>query len=175
MSFTSPPDRLTPDDPLYYAPPRLRRGPDFPSTAAPQARSDRWRPISSASRFDALLEEAVAESLALSPASEIASEPPVFAFERDQRRGFFGVAARIAAAVAASAVIASIFVVMVPTSQKDDASKLAGSEVQTIVASATVGSATAAQTSVTPEQSQALLQKFVQWQQRDSAEQQVVR
>ena len=165
MSFTGSRDHLSPDDPLYYAPTRLHRGSDFPSTPATETRSDRWRPISSASRFDALLEEAVAESLALSPASEIASEPPAFAFGRDQRRGSFSVAARIAAAVAASAVIASIFVVMVPTSQKDDASKLAGSEVQTIVASATVASATAAQTSVTPEQSQALLQKFVQWQQ----------
>ena len=166
MSSTGSPDHLTPDDPLYYAPPRLRRGPEFRLTAAPEARSDRWRPMASGSRFDALLEEAVAESLALSPASEIASESPAFAFGRDQRRGSFSVAARIVAAVAASAVVASIFVVMVPTSQKDDPSKLAGTEVRTIVASAT-----AAQTSATPEESQVLLRKFVQWQQRDSPQQ----
>lgn len=170
MSFTSSPDRLNPNDPLYYAPPRLRRGPDFPSTPAPETRSDRLRPTSPASRFDALLEQAAAQSLAVPRDAEMASEPPAFAFERDHQRGSFGLAARFAAAVAASAAVALLFVFLLPMSQRSDPPKLAASEYQTILASATT-----AQANVTPDESQALLQKFLQWQQRDSADQQVAR
>ena len=167
MSSTTTRDHLNPDDPLYYAPPQLSRGADLPSPPAPQTKSDRAGTAAPPSRFDELLEEAVAKSLRLSPEAETASES-AFAFDHDQRRSLFTVAARFAAAVAASAVVAFFFVIMVPTSQKSDLSKLAGTETRTIVASATT-----AQSNVTPEESQALLQKFMQWQQRDGAEQQL--
>jgi hypothetical protein len=167
MSSTTTRDHLNPDDPLYYAPPRLSRGADFPSPPAPQTGSDQLRTAASPSRFDELLEEAVAKSLRLSPEAETASEPG-FTFEHDQRRSLVSVAARFAAAVAASAVVAFFFVVMVPTSQRSDLSKVAGTENQAIVASAPT-----AQSNVTPEETQALLLKFVQWQQRDGTEQQL--
>jgi hypothetical protein len=170
MSFTSSPEHLNPNDPLYYAPPRLRRGANFPSAPAQETRPDRLRPIPPASGFDALLEQAVANSLRLTPDTESVSEPPASAFEDDHRRGLFSVAARFAAAVAASAVVAFVVVVMVPMSPKSDPSKLAGSEHR-----ANVASATTAPSNLTPEESQALLQKFLQWQQRDSAEQQGAR
>jgi hypothetical protein len=172
MSFTSSRDHLSPQDPLYYAPPRLRRGPDFPSTPAPapEPRSDRWRPTPSASPFDALLEEAVAESLALPPDSEMAPEPPALPFERDRRPGLFGVAAGLAGAVGAAAVVAFLVVVMIPKSPTNDPAQLAAAENRTLLAWAT-----AARPNVSPEESQVLLQKFVQWQQRDGAEQQVAR
>ena len=160
MSFTGSRDHLSPDDPLYYAPTRLHRGSDFPSTPATETRSDRWRPFSPASRFDALLEQAVAESLRHPPHSELASEPPAFAFERAQRHGSFSVAARLAAAVGAAAIVALLIVVMVPTSQSSDPQDLAATEYRTILASAT-----AAQGNVSPEESRVLLRKFVQWQQ----------
>ena len=169
MSFTSS-DRLNPNDPLYYAPPRLRRGADFPSTPGPETSSDRLRPTSPASRFDALLEQAVAQSLAVPRDAEMASEPPAFAFERDHERGSFGLGARFAAAIAASAAVALLFVVLVPMLQRSDPPKLAAGEYQTILALATT-----AQANATPDESQALLQKFLQWQQRDGADQQPAR
>ena len=168
MSFTDSRDPLSPQDPLYYAPPRLRRGPDFPS--APESRPDRWRPTPSASPFDALFEEAVAESLALPLDPEIAPEPPALPFERDRRPRLFGVAAALAGAVGAAAVVAFLVVVMIPKSSTNDPAQLAAAENQTLLAWAT-----AARPNVSPEESQLLLQKFVQWQQRDGAEQQAAR
>jgi hypothetical protein len=170
MSFTTSRDHLSPEDPLYYAPPRLRRGPDFPSDPVQEAEQDRWRPIASASRFDARLEEAVAESLALSPESETVPEPPVFAPEHHQRRGVFRIAAGFAAAVGAAAVVAFLVVVMIPKSPTSDPAELAAAEYRALLASAM-----AARTQVPPEESQLLLRKFVQWQQRDGADQQLAR
>jgi hypothetical protein len=172
MSFTTSRDHLSPEDPLYYAPPRLRRGPDFPSDPAParEAESDHWRPITPASRFDGLLEEAVAESLALSPESEMVPEPPAFALEHHRRRGVFSIAAGFAAAVGAAAVVAFLVVVMMPKTQTSDPAELAAAEYRALLASAM-----AARTQVPPEESQVLLRKFVQWQQRDGADQQLAR
>jgi hypothetical protein len=170
MSFTTSRDHLSPEDPLYYAPPRLRRGPDFPSDPAQEAEPDRWQPITSASRFDALLEESVAESLELSPESEMVPEPPAFALEHHQRRGVFSIAAGLTAAVGAAAVVAFLVVVMIPKSQTSDPAELAASEYRALLASAM-----AARTNVPPEESQLLLRKFVQWQQRDGADQQLAR
>jgi hypothetical protein len=117
-------------------------------------------------------------------------EPPAFAYEGDRRRALFGVAGRFAAAVGVSAIVALFFVIMVPTAQgrppltdgaisslaslvksiktaldpllkKSDPSELAIAEYRTIVASKGTG-----QSSGTPEESEALLQKFLQWQQK---------
>ena len=170
MSFTNSRDHLSPQDPLYYAPPRLRRGPDFPSTSAPEPSSESWRPTPFASPFDTLLEEAVAESLALPPDSETVPEPPALPFERDRRPRWFGIAAGLAGAVGAAAVVAFLVVVMIPKSPANDPAQLAAAENQTLLAWAT-----AVRPNVTPEESQVLLQKFVQWQQRDGAEQQAAR
>jgi hypothetical protein len=171
MSFTTSRDHLSPEDPLYYAPPRLRRGPDFPSDPAPEAEaeSDGWHPITSASPFDALFEEAVAESLALSPESEMVPEPPAFALEHHRRRGAFSIAAGLSAAVGAAAVVAFLVVVMIPKSQTSDPAELAATEYRALA------SAMAARTQVPPEESQTLLRKFVQWQQRDGADPQPAR
>jgi hypothetical protein len=165
MSFTSSRDHLNPNDPLYYAPPRLRRGPDFPAAEAPETTADRSRPLAAAPLFDTLLEEAVAKSLAHPQGTERAAEPAAaFAFEDDdQRHGLFSVAARFTAAIAAAAVVAFIFVVVVPMSQKSEPAKIAASEYRALLASAMT-----AQAAATREEPQVLLQKFVQWQQRDS-------
>jgi hypothetical protein len=167
MSFTNSRDHLSPQDPLYYAPPRLRRGPDFPST--PEPSSDRWDSTPSASGFDALFEEAVAESLQLPLDSEMVPAPPL-PFERDGQRGVFGVAAGLAGALVAAALVAFLVVVMIPKSPTNGPAQLAAAENQTLLAWAT-----AVRPNVSPEESQVLLQKFVQWQQRDGAEQQVAR
>jgi hypothetical protein len=91
-------------------------------------------------------------------ASDIVSEPPTLAHERDQPRPSLGVTSRFATAIGISAIVAFVFLVLVPKSQKGDAMELAVSEHRTL------SSAGAAE--VTPEESQSLLEKFVQWQQR---------
>jgi hypothetical protein len=170
MSFTTSRDHLSPQDPLYYAPPRLRRGPDFPTTPAPETDSGHWRPTPATSGFDALLEEAVAESLARPQDIEIDPESPALAFEHNGRRRMFGVATGLAGAVAAAAVVAFFVVVMIPKAQTSDPREVARSELRTLLALATAG-----RKDVLPEEPQTLLRKFVQWQQRDGAEQQVAR
>jgi hypothetical protein len=83
-------------------------------------------------------------------------------FEQDRRSGLLIVAIRLAAAIVASAIVAFFFIVMVPMSQRSDPPKLA--ENPTVVPSATP-----TQPNLTSGESQALLQKFLQWQRRDSA------
>jgi hypothetical protein len=91
-------------------------------------------------------------------ASEVVSGPPAFAYARDQPRALLGVASRFATAVGISAIVAFVFLVLVPRSQKGDATELPLSEHRN---PPSVGAA-----EVTPEQSQALLEKFMQWKQR---------
>jgi hypothetical protein len=139
---------------------------------------------------DAVLEEAVAQALRRPLEPEVVQEPPGFAGEQDRRKGLLRSTGRFAAAIAASAVVALFLVIMVPATQGDarqpdgsglsvsgildsvkaafyplrqgdDAAKPAPSEVETILASSRI-----AQPAVTHEQSDALLQQFLQWQQK---------
>lgn len=186
-SVSTQDDYLDPQHPSHYAPRWLRDKARFPSTAAPEATPEfSWRPISSPPLHDALLEEAIIESLRR-PLNPVAiPEPPAFAYEPDRRRALFGVAARFTAAIGVSAIVALFFVFMVPTTppahgamtslsalvksirtalspapQKSDSSELAVSEYRAILTSAGAG-----QPAATPEESDALLQKFMQWQQK---------
>lgn len=148
------------------------------------------RPISTRSSYDALLEGAVAEALQHPLDPEVIHEPPEFAHERDQRRALLGVAGRFGAAIGISAIVALFFVIMVPASQDNarqpdgagssasgifqsvkavlyaptqerEDSKSAVSEFQTILTSARTN-----QPAPTHEQSETLLQQFLQWQQK---------
>ena len=105
-----------------------------------------------------ILEEAVAKSKRHPLAPEIVSEPPAFVHERDQPRSLLGVASRFATAIGISAIVAFVFLVLVPKSQKSDATELAVSEHRTLPP--------AGAAEITPEESQAFFEKFVQWQQR---------
>ncbi|MBR2119337.1 MAG: hypothetical protein IJ935_11880 [Afipia sp.] len=148
------------------------------------------RPISTRSSYDALLEGAVADALQHPLDPEVIHEPPGFARERDQRTALLGVAGRFAAAIGISAIVALFFVIMVPASQdharqpdgggssisgilhsvkaalslptqgRED-SKPALSEFQTILTSTQTS-----QPAPTHEQSETLLQQFMQWQQK---------
>jgi hypothetical protein len=126
-----------PDDPLYYAP---RRSEDrFPPSAA-------YR-----SRFDEMREEAFAKTM---------RHPlePSFVHEGRQSRLLLAVAGGMAAGIGVSVIAAFVFFVLVPKLQNSAPSGLA------VIAPA---SARPAQTTPTPpEQSQALLQKFLQWKQK---------
>jgi hypothetical protein len=90
------------------------------------------------------------------PAPEIVFEPAAFPNERDQRRALLGVASRFATAIGISAIVAFVFLVLIPRAQSD-ATEFA-SEHQTLPP--------AGAAEVTPDESQALLEKFMQWRQR---------
>jgi hypothetical protein len=91
------------------------------------------------------------------PAPEIVSEPAAFPNERDQPRALLGVASRIATAIGISAIAAFVFLFLIPRAQKSDATAFA-SEQQTLPSAGAV--------EVAPEESRALLEKFMQWRQR---------
>jgi hypothetical protein len=198
-SLSSEQDHLNPNDQLYYAPRWLRERSDPVSAspspaAAPSAEKKSEslaRPVSPPHSFDALLEEAVAESLRHPLDPQVMNEPPGFVRELDRRMAILSVAGRFAAAIGVSAIVALFFVIMVPASrdysrqqpdadnssvsgflqslktalsqprQKDDDAKPALAEFQAILASPPT-----APPPVSREESETLLQQFVQWQQK---------
>jgi len=197
-SLSSEQDHLNPNDQLYYAPRWLRERSE-PVSASPspvpapatEKKSDSLaRAISPPHSFDALLEEAVAESLRHPLDPQVMNEPPGFVRELDRRMAILSVAGRFAAAIGVSAIVALFFVIMVPASrdysrqpdadnssvsgflqslkialsqprQKDDDAKPALAEFQAILASPPT-----APPPVSREESETLLQQFVQWQQK---------
>ena len=197
-SLSSDQDHLNPNDQLYYAPRWLRERtePQPASPVSPEKRSQsvvRSNPPSHS--FDALLEEAVAESLRHPLDPEVMHEPPGFVRELDRRMAILSVAGRFAAAIGVSAIVALFFVIMVPASrdyakqpdgdassvtgilqsvrtalsqprQRDDELKPALSEFQAILASPSPQAAPAPQPVAREESESSLLQSFVQWQQK---------
>ena len=198
MSSLSDQDHLNPNDQLYYAPRWLReRAEPLPAAPAlPEKRSQSLvRPNTPPHSFDALLEEAVAESLRHPLDPEVMHEPPGFVRELDRRMAILSVAGRFAAAIGVSAIVALFFVIMVPASrdyakqpdgdassvtgilqsvrtalsqprQRDDELKPALSEFQAILASPSPQAAPAPQPVAREESESSLLQSFVQWQQK---------
>lgn len=183
MSSLTNDDRVGPNDPEYYAPPRWLRG--RPEVRLPPAReSESARaPVSSPAQLDTQLENAVSKALWHKLDPEIIHESPQLTSELEQRKALFSVVGRFAAAVGVSAAVALFFVIMIPAARQPDTSTLAGmaqslramliqpharddgpkpamAEFQAIL--------TPAQNSqpVTPEQSEQLLQQFVQWHQK---------
>jgi len=194
MSTASEQEQLNPNDRLYYAPRWLRERNETTVSPSPEVGSENLpRPSATPHSFDALLEEAVAESLRHPLDPEVMHEPPGFVRELDRRMAILSVAGRFAAAIGVSAVVALFFVIMVPASrdyarqgdgssgtsvtgvlqslrtalsqprQKDDESKPALAEFQTILATP------AATLPATREESENLLNQFVQWQQQPAA------
>src|SRR5882762_4243331 len=206
MSSLSDQDHLNPNDQLYYAPRWLRERtepqpaspapPEKRSQSSPEKRSQSLgRPNQPPPSFDALLEEAVAESLRHPLDPEVMHEPPGFVRELDRRMAILSVAGRFAAAIGVSAIVALFFVIMVPASrdyakqpdgdassvtgilqsvrtalsqprQRDDELKPALSEFQAILASPSPQAAPAPQPVAREESESSLLQSFVQWQQK---------
>jgi hypothetical protein len=198
MSSVSDQDHLNPNDQLYYAPRWLReRAEPLPASPAPPEKRSQSvvRPNPPPHSFDALLEEAVAESLRHPLDPEVMHEPPGFVRELDRRMAILSVAGRFAAAIGVSAIVALFFVIMVPASrdyarqpegdgssvsgilqsmrtalsqprQRDDELKPALSEFQAILASPSPQAAPAPQPAAREESESSLLQSFVQWQQK---------
>ena len=177
MSTMSEQDHLNPRDPLYYAPRWLRDKSGSKSASLQQPHPD--TPFSPAS-FDSQLESAVSDALRHPLDPEVMHEPDL-----EPRRALWTVAARFAAAVGVSAVVATFFVIAVPASRqpdadssfngivrsmksalaqsspKEEAPKPAINEFQSILASAQTSNP-----ATPPGQSGTLLKQFMQWRQK---------
>jgi len=188
MSTMSDREYLSPNDPEYYAPRWLRDRSGSRSPLAQEARAEPARgSVAPAASLDTELEKAVSNALWRPLNPEVIHEPPGLANELDRRKALFSVAGRFAAAIGVSAAVALFFVIMIPAASQPDSSTLAGmarsikavliqprakdgaepatQEFQTILAS------TRDSQSVRPEQSEQLLQKFVQWRQKPAPSQ----
>jgi hypothetical protein len=188
MSTYSEHRNLNPNDPMYYAPRWLRERSALRLSPSSEPSSERPRgPVSSSPAFDGLLEEAVPKSLRRPLDPEVIHESPGFVRELDRRVALIGVAGRFAAAVGISALVALFFAIMVrdyarqpdggassfsgilqsiktafhQPPRREDALKPALSEFQTIL-----GSTRTSQAVVTHEQSETVLQQFLQWRQK---------
>jgi len=192
MSTYSEQGNLNPNDPMYYAPRWLRER----STWRPSGEPGSERPEGAVSSspallaFDDLLEEPVPKALLRPSDPEVIHEPPGFARELDRRIALINVAGRFAAAVGIAALVALFVVIMVPASRdyagqpgggassfsgilqsikaafyqlppREDDSKPALSESQPILASTRTNQAV-----MSREQSETLLQQFLQWRQK---------
>src|SRR6267143_5137475 len=158
MSFIGANDHSNPDnpdDPLYYAPRSARSMADPRSNATPQTRSDHLPPGPPLSRYDEMREEAFAKFT-----RPLESQ---FVYERRGRRGLLATAGAIAAAVGVIAILALVLFNVFPRSKSDPA--------ELAVSISTPASATPAP--VTSEDSQALLQRFKQFQASENPEQAV--
>jgi hypothetical protein len=196
MSSLSEQDHLNPNDPRYYAPRWLRERSALRLSPSSETNSERARlPVSSSPSFNALYEEAVSKALQSPLDPEVIHESPEFVNELDRRLALIRVARRFAAAVGIAALVALFFVIMVPASRdyarpadggassfsgiwqsirtalyqpprRDDDAKPALSEFQTLLASTRTSPPV-----ITHEQSETLLQQFLQWRQKpDSTE-----
>jgi hypothetical protein len=190
MSTYSEHGNLNPNDPMYYAPRWLRERSALRLSPSSEPSSERPRgPVSSSPTFD-LLEEGVLKALRRPLDPEVIHESPGDVRELDRRVALIRGAGRFAAAVGISALVALFFAIMVrdyarqpdggasspsgilqsiktafyqPPRREDDL-KPALSEFQTILASPRTSQAV-----ITHEQSETVLQQFIQWRQKSGS------
>jgi hypothetical protein len=184
MSSVSEHEHLNPNDPEYYAPPRLRERSKSRLSLSQGARSEPIRsPISLPASLDTQLENVVSDALRHPLGPEVIHEPAGLAREFNRRAALIS----FAAAVGISAVVALLFVIMGPASrqsnagstsseiirstrtalpqsrQGDEGSKPALAEFKALLASPPAGQ------NATHEQSEQLLQQFLQWRQKSNS------
>lgn len=186
-------ENLNPNEPAYYAPRWLREKSEARLSPSRVTASEPTRgPLSPPASLDTQLEKAVSSALWHPLDPEVIREPPGLAEELDRGTALITVAGRFAAAVGVSAIVALFFVIMVPASrlpdsggssgimksiksvllqpgQRDEASKPAIAEFQPILASAQNGQAATREQPAAPEQSDQLLQQFMQWRQKPNS------
>ena len=134
MSSIDPEDDFNPEDPLA---PRAVHSETNVRSSLPSPRSN----------FDEMLQEALRQS----------RRHPL-EYERERSSGLH-VVAGFAAGIAVSAIIAFVFLILIPKLSPSTPSQVAVSEVTSTIAPPR-GDTTA------PEESEALLRKFMQWQQK---------
>ena len=140
---------LSTQDPLYYAPGSLRKRSMSPLTPSRETRSE---PFFSSASFNNQFETVASE------------RRHVFKSETDRRMTLTGVAARLAAAIGVSALVALFLAIAVPNMpHQKDGPKTALAEFQPFLASVK------ASQSATREPSEKLLQRFMQWRQKSTS------
>jgi len=126
------------------------------------------RSASSPSGFDEMLTEAVARSRRHPLDPEVVHQP-------DRPRARFGIASRVAAAMGVVAIIGFLFFSMIPKSQGSDPTSAGAAKVSDdsqallqkfVQFEKSQENKSAGAPQPTPDDSQTLLQKFVQWQQK---------
>jgi hypothetical protein len=162
MSALREQDRTTPHDPLYYAPRRLRERARAPLSSfdEPQSEPD-TAPAERRASVDIALENAVYQSLRRPLEPEVMDEPSAPRRDRNRRKVLFG-----AAAIGVSAVAALCFVLMVHASQEPN---IAASFAAAVQLMKTAQPQQRASQTATPEQSEQLLEQFMQWRRKNSS------
>jgi hypothetical protein len=159
MSASSEQDRTTPHDPLYYAPRRLRERPRSPQSTLGEAQSESEAGLAERrTSIDIARDNAFYQSLRHPREPEVMDRPSAL---WDRRKVLFG-----AAAIGVLAGAALFFVLMRHPSQAPNAAASFAAAVQSMKAAQSQQSATQ---TVTPEQSEELLQQFMLWRQKNSS------
>jgi hypothetical protein len=187
MSVLGEQEPTDPQDPLHYAPRRRveRSGIRLStvSSAVDETKFDRSFRDASSSPFAPADAVGVGEALRRRLDPQVVPEPAAFAQERSRRRELLMVGGGIAAAVGVAAVVALLLVTVMPVSRDsgtgssstaaagfaqprgDDTAKPAPSQFRSLLVLDEGNQA------VTHEQSERLLEQFVQWRQKaDSAQ-----
>ena len=129
MSSLTSDDRIGPNDPEYYAPPRWLRDRPEPRSltrAAGGSRSREGFHLTRPASLDTQLESAVSKALWHKLDPEVIQDSPQLTSELARRKALFSVAGRFAAAVGVSAAVALFFVIMIPAARQSDSGTLAG-------------------------------------------------
>ena len=159
MSASREQDRTTPHDPLYYAPRRLRERQRSPQSTFGEAQSgSEAGGVERRTSIDLARDNAFYQSLRRPPEPEVMDRRSAL---WARRKVWFG-----AAAIGVLAVAALFLVLMRHPSQEPNAAASFAAAVQSLKAAQPQQSATQ---SVTPEQSEKLLQQFVLWRQKNSS------
>ncbi len=148
MSTVSEQDHLNPRDPLYYAPRWLRERSASMREANP---GTSFAPVPTVS-FASQLENAVSDALRHPLDPEVMREPDL-----DSKKALWIVAARFAAAVGVSALVALFFVVVVPGSRQSDGEPSSFSVIAQSIKGALLGSGTEASSKPAINEFQAIL------------------
>jgi hypothetical protein len=188
MSSVSGQGPLSPNDPEYYAPARVRERRSLPQGPGLDPISP---PMSLPAALDTQPNKAPPDALRRRPIyPEIVGEPAGFTRELDWRGELFGLAARFALAAGVVTVVALLFFILLPASHQSDtastspettgstkaapppsgqvdlASKPALSQFRALLATAPVAAPVGQP--ATHDESQQLLQGFMQWRQKEN-------
>jgi hypothetical protein len=159
MSASSKQDPTTPLDPLYYAPRRLRERPRSPQSTFGEAQSELETGLAERrTSIDIARDNAFYQSLRRPLEPEVMDEPSAL---WDRRKVLFG-----AAAIGVLVVAALFFVLVLHPAQEPNAAASLAAAAQSMKAAQSQQSATQ---TVTPEQSEKLLQQFMLWREKNSS------
>jgi hypothetical protein len=194
MSSVSGQSPLSPNDPEYYAPARVREKLSLPQGPGLEPINS---PVSFPASLNTQLKNPPSDTLRRPLYPEVAREPDRLAHERDWRGELFSLAARFAAVAGAVTILALLYILMMPASRTTDTASTATESTgstrtaQPQSAQAQSGQAQSGQADIaskpalaqfkallatapasqpaTHEQSDQLLQGFMQWRQKDNS------